>query len=208
MKYILVLIVAIALLFIGRRSAQYVYNPITKEIEPVKAYNFRQRNIVMCGDSHMVRGEWVSLFNRCDIGSVGVGGLTSGELISYTKEILNMRPEKCFILVGVNDIALDVPYRDYLSNIGKIIESLNGTKIFIHRIIYTAKGYRIPDINQRIMKFNKGLDSLCKARNIPVINLNEQLSDSGYLRLEYTSDKIHLNNAGYKIWAGELKKHF
>lgn len=209
MKYLVIIAVAAIFFFFGRRSAQYVYNPVTEKIEAAQAYHKRKKNIIMFGDSHMARGVWITLLNRCDVGSISFGGATTADLVKLTGDVLNARPEKCFIAVGVNDIETDVSRADFINNMDEILSAIGDkAKVYVHSIMLTGKGYKeAQQFNSRVRMYNADLDSLCMARRIQVINLNNIFAPDGYLSSEYTNDNIHLNESAFRLWATELAKY-
>ena len=56
---------------------------------------------------------------------------------------------------------------------------------------------------------NSELEALAKSKGIDFVNLFPLFTESGgnTLRKELTTDGLHLNEEGYKIWAAELRKH-
>lgn len=209
MKYLVIIVIAAIFFFAGRRSAQYVYNPVTKEIESAQAYHSRKKNIVMLGDSHIARGAWVNLLNRCDVGSFGSGGATSVAALAMARHALNARPVKCFVNVGVNDIAGGVGRDEYIGNMDSIISVMAGhCELYVYHIMYTADGYPgFIQFNEKIRDYNIALDSLCALRKVTVINLNALFAPAGTLLSGFTSDNIHLNDTAYKTWSVELDKY-
>ena len=59
-----------------------------------------------------------------------------------------------------------------------------------------------------VPEINAQLEALAKEYKITFINLFPLFTEKGtnVLRTELTSDGLHLNEEGYKIWAKALKK--
>jgi len=94
------------------------------------------------------------------------------------------------ILVGVNDVLEDMGY-SYIYNMERILDTLNG-----HVEIITILPTRYPEINARIIELNNELYSL----GVPIIDRYDEFLDSdGLLKVEYTTDGVHLTDEGCQL---------
>lgn len=211
MKYFLYIAIALLLLYIGRRSAQITYNRYTHEIEPVKIIPMRKTKLVLLGDSHISFGKWTELLGTTDLQVEGYRGGTSDDIIRRLKYTLNLSPDKVVLCIGINDALEKMPEDDYLQNMDVILSELNGigAKVYLCHAMFTVREYPGADsLNYRAAQFNKGMDSLAEIHNAVTVNLNSHIAPAGYRLPEYTRDGSHLNDAGYALWARELKKHW
>jgi len=210
MKYAIYIIIALSLVFLGRRSAQYTYDKYSNKFISVSTYKARQRNILFLGDSHVSLGNWTCLLDRCDVANQGYSGATSKNMLSSLKIVPALRPQKVLIMSGVNNILLDSPKESYLADIATTVDALKDNDIepILHNIICIREGsWNAAAINPVIRDWNKSLDSLCRSKGVPVINLNRIISDSTGLIATYSRpDGVHLNEEGYRVWAIEILK--
>lgn len=207
------IVISIMLLsfYLGRRSAQYTYNDMTKRFELASGYASRQYDIVMFGNSIMAHGDWRAITGRCDILNLGVGGLTVADLQQQTGRVFGSRPRYCFIEVGINDITNGISYDAYISGLGQLIGHISskGIRVVSFHILYTTGAFpRSKAINEQVTMFNNGIDSLVGALHTDVINMNQLLAPDGVLLPEYAQDDgLHISDAGYTIWGAELNKY-
>ncbi len=77
----------------------------------------------MIGDSLTEQGLWSEMFPEHTIANRGVGSDTTADVLARMDTILATKPERAFIMLGVNDLALGKPYMD---NYNRIISELRG----------------------------------------------------------------------------------
>ena len=131
-------------------------------------------------------------------------------------QVLPGHPKKLFLLAGVNDISHDLTVDSIVSMIRMTVERIQrespDTRLYLQSLLpfdesfgrykkLTGKTDMVPEINAQ-------LEILAKDHKITFINLFPLFTEKGtnVLRKELTSDGLHLNEEGYKIWVKELKK--
>jgi len=62
-----------------------------------------------------------------------------------------------------------------------------------------------PDLNHKVKVLNQKLKEFYSSHGIKSIDLNPRISEGECLLKNYSNDGIHLNAAGYKIWAEEIR---
>lgn len=61
--------------------------------------------------------------------------------------------------------------------------------------------------NELINQYNVMLEDLCKKTYVTNVDINTSLQDkNGNLHIDYTTDGLHLNGAGYDVIVKEIKK--
>ncbi len=134
---------------------------------------------------------------------------------------ITLKPDKVFILIGINDIIQYFPglksddQKIRLSNYNKIIQIIQEqspkTKIYITStfpVVTLANTTRpVTKYNPIIKKWNTALKTLAKKQNIEFFDLHKHLLDKNKKALDksYTNDGIHLSRLGYQRWIKELK---
>ncbi|RGX80743.1 serine hydrolase [Bacteroides stercorirosoris] len=175
------------------------------------------KDIVMVGNSLTEGGgDWNARLNKKNIRNCGIIGDEVMGIYDRLHQILPGHPEKLFLLAGVNDISHDLTADSIVSMIRMTIERIQrespDTKLYLQSLLpfnesfgrykkLTGKTNMVPEINAQ-------LETLAKEHKITFINLFPLFTEKGtnVLRSELTSDGLHLNEEGYKIWVKALKK--
>ncbi len=175
------------------------------------------KDIVMVGNSLTEGGgDWNARLNKKNIRNRGIIGDEVMGIYDRLHQILPGHPEKLFLLAGVNDISHDLTADSIVSMIRMTIERIQrespDTKLYLQSLLpfnesfgrykkLTGKTNMVPEINAQ-------LETLAKEHKITFINLFPLFTEKGtnVLRSELTSDGLHLNEEGYKIWVKALKK--
>ena len=175
------------------------------------------KDIVMVGNSLTEGGgNWNTRLNKKNIRNRGIIGDEVMGIYDRLHQILPGHPEKLFLLAGVNDISHDLTADSIVSMIRMTVERIQrespDTKLYLQSLLpfdesfgrykkLTGKTDMVPEINAQ-------LEVLAKDHKITFINLFPLFTEKGtnVLRKELTSDGLHLNEEGYKIWVKALKK--
>ena len=162
------------------------------------------KDIVMVGNSLTEGGgNWNTRLNKKNIRNRGIIGDEVMGIYDRLHQILPGHPKKLFLLAGVNDISHDLTADSIVSMIRMTVERIQrespDTKLYYKKL--TGKTDMVPEINAQ-------LEVLAKDHKITFINLFPLFTEKGtnVLRKELTSDGLHLNEEGYKIWVKALKK--
>ncbi|MBD8983884.1 MAG: esterase [Bacteroides cellulosilyticus] len=175
------------------------------------------KDIVMIGNSLTEGGgDWNARLNKKNIRNRGIIGDEVMGIYDRLHQILPGQPAKLFLLAGVNDISHDLTADSIVNMIRMTVERIQrespDTKLYLQSLLpfnesfgrykkLTGKTDMVPEINAQ-------LEALAKEYKITFINLFPLFTEKGtnVLRTELTSDGLHLNEEGYKIWVKALKK--
>ena len=83
----------------------------------------------MLGDSLTEWGNWHELVPEHRVINRGVAGDTSSGVLDRLQEVIDRRPRLVFVMVGTNDIGLQVPPETLLSNLREIVTRLRNASI-------------------------------------------------------------------------------
>ena len=161
----------------------------------------RQADVVMIGDSLTRRGHWEKIFPGARIANRGIAADRTDDILRRMDTILSVKPEKAFIMVGINDFSMgrsvDEVFKDYI----KIIDELQSNNIQIH-IQSTLECSNCGERLEKVRLLNQKLEQLAGERKLTYININDGLTnkEDGLLP-EYTNDGIHLIGSGYITWS-------
>ncbi len=175
---------------------------------------FSKKDIVFLGNSITAGTNWSTLLNLPQAKNRGISGDITYGVLERLQEVIDRKPAKVFILIGINDISRNIPDSLILSNYKKMIERIRkGTKktqIYFYTLLpvnasfgkfknHYGKDEHILFINSEIRKLN--------AKNVKVIDLYPLFLDKeNHLKAELTKDGLHLLPEGYKVWADFLNK--
>jgi lysophospholipase L1-like esterase len=169
----------------------------------------KEGEIVWLGDSITDGGEWSELFSGYPMLNRGISADNTFGILHRLHEVTRRQPSKIFILIGVNDIAREIPVDVILGNYKKIIGQIQiespATTIYIQTLLPTNNDFKDFPNHQnktgKILAVNEGLKNLAKATQTKIIDLYEPFCDStGKLDKKYTNDGLHLMGAGYQHW--------
>jgi lysophospholipase L1-like esterase len=174
----------------------------------------KPNSIVFLGNSLTQGGKWDSWFPNLPTANRGISGDNTEGVLARLQEITISKPAKVFLMIGINDISQNYN-NDYLcSNFEKIVRQLKkespGTIIYIQSILPVNNDFsrykKLINKEKQIVQLNKRLKYLCKREKIYLVNLYPLfLQKKHTLNREYTTDGLHLNEAGYKIWANAIR---
>jgi len=167
--------------------------------------------IVMLGDSLIEAGPWTDLTGCLAIANRGIGGDTTKRVRERLDEILALKPRAVFLMVGVNDISLDVPRESTLDNLRDVLgrlASANG-HTFVSYVLPVTARYANKRINVEVPQLNAAIAKLIADQpNITAIDVRPQLRGAdGALRTEFAYDGLHLTPNGYAVLRDAIAPH-
>lgn len=179
-----------------------------------KAHPCNSNSKVFLGNS-LTEGFDLDMFEDSTVVKRGISGdFTQGVLLRL-QEIIDAKPAKIFIEIGVNDIVEKVPLNEIENNYEEILKRISthssATKIYIQSILPTALySFRITtndNVNNRVDKMNERLKILSQKHNAIYIDIHSHLEENNALKQEYTYDGIHLTREAYTIWRDVVKPY-
>jgi len=166
----------------------------------------KKARIVQFGDSIIKAGKWNELLDRTDVKNSGFGGYTTSHFRWLIKKnVIEYEPEICFIEGGINDINVGIPFKRIKVNYMSLLDTLISNNI---KPIVQSTLYQVGNPKSKIIvdSLNDFLIDYCKQKSIIYIDVNSKLSSKNGLKPEYSTDRTHINEKAYLIWAEELKK--
>ncbi|MBO5764590.1 MAG: hypothetical protein J6R14_05055 [Bacteroidales bacterium] len=179
-------------------------------------------DIVMLGDSLTEGGDWDEYFKDIlpqgtRIINRGIVGDDAPGIYDRLHQILPANPKKIFFLCGVNDISHHITVDSIMIDIERvvstIVESCPNTTLYIQSLLpfnephckyksMKGKTHTVKNVNARLRK-------LAKKYNLEFIWLYDKFTapNSRNLDMVFTTDGLHINEAGYKIWSRTLRKY-
>lgn len=176
-------------------------------------------NIVLVGDS-ITEGFDVAKFfpgrhvlNR-GIGSDLIGnavapGDNRGVLKRLDESFFDCAARDAFLLIGINDLgdghspaAIEAAYREILVRVKK-----HSPELRVHvQSVLPSRG-KFAKFNANVLDVNRRLQKLTAEFGYDYLDLHTLMKDDkGELKADLTTDGLHLNAAGYKIWQAAINK--
>tara|TARA_R110002126_G_scaffold291479_3_gene453107 strand:- start:33044 stop:33745 length:702 start_codon:yes stop_codon:yes gene_type:complete len=188
-----------------------IFNPVK---EPLNSHLYQtklnifssmpilQGSIIFLGDSITEFCNWSELFGQNNIINRGISGDTLDGILSRIDEIIERKPKKLFLMIGINDLGkgknTDEILEKYTLLIRKIHTNLPETIIYIQSVL-PAKRKTLGNID--IKNINIGLLNITEKYHINYIDLHSSfLSKNNELSDNYSLDGLHLNGEGYLLW--------
>lgn len=148
----------------------------------------------------------------------GISGEKTKGLLRRLHLLDDANPEMLFVMIGINDILAGIGNETILANYQLILQDLRAThpqtRIIVQSILphsdekATWEGRdRLLEIpNARVRDLNRQLQAIAREENAFFLDLYPLFADErGNLRMELSTDGLHLNAEGYKVWATALK---
>jgi lysophospholipase L1-like esterase len=178
--------------------------------EPVKT-----GRVIFLGNSITEGGKWVQLTGDSTVINRGISGDITFGVLRRLDDVIKRKPAKLFILIGINDIGMDIPDAVIADNYRKIIQRVQkhspSTQIYVQSLLplnpdvknfpqHYDKQTHVVNTNQLIKK----VVADAKVQYIDIFSLFQ--NSQKRLDATYTYDGLHLNQAGYDRWAKYLKE--
>lgn len=183
--------------------------------------NYAERGqTVLIGDSITEIFYWYELFYAYTkktgqaVYNRGINGDTSDRLLERLYDnALCIDPKNLVILIGTNDIGLEIPAEVTVGNVEKILQAALAHDPSMH-ILLTAVWPINRDVpessaglrtNEKIAALNSAYALLAKKYAVQWLDYTPALSDrDGDLRADYTYDGLHPNARGCEIAAEQI----
>lgn len=174
--------------------------------------NKKENVVIFIGDSQIAYGDWSVLLNRTDVLNFGNAGDVTADVLSRLNELYPYFPSKIFIQVGTNDLSLGIPQPQIIQHYEELIDKLKEHHQAVE--IYINSIFPVQDLpgefyqNSEILSLNRGLKKLCADKWVHYINVSDEfVDDTGNLKSSLTTDGLHLNEAGYRIWTSIINTY-
>ncbi len=168
--------------------------------------------VVFLGDS-ITEGFAVNEFLSSDLQlyNRGIGGDTTGGILKRLESnVLSIRPSIIVLLIGINDIHSGIEVSEIVSNLTEILDlihtELPQCKVYIESLYPTNnQAYAfLSGFWGKIDECNIQYQDLAETYGYEYIDIHSSLLLGEELNRDYSSDGLHLNQAGYDIVCAKL----
>ncbi|MDF2698684.1 MAG: Lipolytic protein family [Haloplasmataceae bacterium] len=176
--------------------------------------------VVYLGDS--LTANFKKLNELENVVNMGIGGDKTLEVIGRLKFVNQQKPDKLFLLVGINDYLCNQWtwahgliikfFKTYDAILDILKTNLPQTKFYVLAIFPVNTGSVVPverltRYNQEIDEWNVFVKYKAKEYGMEFLDLSNHFKDEfNNLRKEYTLDGIHLNELGYEVYYNLIKE--
>ena len=170
-------------------------------------------SIVFLGDSMTERFALQSLLGSTTqrrlvnrgIGGDKVGGWRYWGLLDRLDAVLALQPAQLVLMIGVNDLVFaNTPTASLHGEASRLLERLASLTRVTVQAVLPVRG-DLARHRARFAPYNAHLQAEAQRLRLQWLDLGPTFSDAeGLLRAELASDAVHLNEAGYRLWAQKL----
>lgn len=176
-------------------------------INKLNANKMEKGNIVFIGNS-LTEYFDLTIFNMPQVVNQGIAGDFSVGVLKRLDPILEAKPAKIFLMIGINDLLAGISVEEVLNNYQRIIEKMAkgspSSRIYIQSVLPTSfdDGTFTDNsiINEYIVELNTRLVELTIKFDLQFIDLHRHFLVEKALNPEFTDDGVHLNEKGYLLW--------
>ncbi len=183
-----------------------------------RAENVEPGGIVLVGSSHVEGFDTGKLLPGRRIVNRGIIsdriGLTDrGILHRLDCSVFDCKPSIVFLENGVNDLgelwrhgtpSIDEVEGCYREVVKRIRDRLPEVPLVIVGLFPTRDNYA--ELNPMIVDLNRRLARIAEEFHCPFMDVHAPYVDAdGALKAEYSRDGLHLNEAGYRVWADRIE---
>lgn len=174
-------------------------------------------SIVMLGNSLTENGkDWSERLGISNIVNRGIIGDNTIGMTERLCQITTHHPKAIFLMAGINNMVNDAPCIDVAQQVIGLIETIRQqaptTKLYVESLLpINEKSGRWRTLANRtndIPLTNMYIRAYCESNGITFVDLFHQMTypNSNMLRDELSYDGLHITEAGYEIWAKEIKR--
>lgn len=135
-----------------------------------------------------------------------ISGETTEHMVQRLTYFAAVRPDAIYVMAGVNDLKNGVDPQVVVSNLELIVQRLKMQHPRSRIVVLSILPTRLPTIpNELVGQVNRQLAAAMGRRGADFIDLQPAFRDSqGALRMDFTTDGLHLNPQGYSLLATYL----
>lgn len=170
------------------------------------------------GDAKFLTSGSLSYANSLwDVSDESVHPTYLGEKMKLETAVGMIQPDKIYILLGTNDVALygvEATIQNADTEISRLLEASPGSKIIIQSVTpkYISEATANDLDNEDIDQLNEALKAFAEEKNYTYLDIAQQFKDeNGNLAPDYCSDKenmgIHFSRQAYDMWIEYLYTH-
>jgi lysophospholipase L1-like esterase len=161
--------------------------------------------VVFIGDGLSAGAQWEDRFPDLDVRNLGVNGDTTDDVLDRLEQVIDADPAAVVLQVGTNDVGWNRSDEYIVRNIETILYTLR-KRLPVARVLVQSVPPREKDFVHVIRSVNTHLRQFAPTVKARYLDLWPALADGeGMLSTEWSTDRLHLTEAGYVVWLSELR---
>lgn len=183
---------------------QAAHDHVNRRLDQIETLPILQGGALFVGDSITEEAPLETLFPGVETANQGISWDTSDGVLLRLGQITRHQPDRLFLLIGTNDTNYtDDPAR-IANNILEITAHLSITLPESELYVLSVLPRGAP-LNQTVTGINEIISVAGGSGDYVYLDLASALrADNGELPPALSEDNLHLNAAGYAIWAERL----
>lgn len=151
--------------------------------------------------------------------NLGINGNRSIDLLDRIDDVIKLKPQKVFIMVGINDVwrHFDAKFENILQvdetlfeqSYKKIIQILlnNNIQIYVSSAYYLESNHS-NKMRAKLDNYNIITKDLCNKYKIPFLDLQKEMDEmlKSYSSFVFSSDQVHMNYIGNQLLSKKIYK--
>lgn len=172
--------------------------------------------IIFLGDSITDGCNWSEMFHDLRVKNRGISADITDGVLDRLDEVVESKPLKIFLMIGVNDLARGKKVDSLVRNIEKIIDTIQRetprTEIYLESLLPVNPVFGLAknhtNKTAEILAVNVDLKKMAKDRKLTFVDLHSLFkTESNMLDPEYTNDGLHLTGKGYLVWKSAIQEY-
>lgn len=174
-------------------------------------------DIIFLGNSITNGCEWHELLDNPNVKNRGISSDVAMGVYDRLEPIVQGKPAKIFLMIGINDVSHDLSTDSIVGNIARIVRKIRhdspATQLYIQSMLPTNDSFgqyrKIVGKAPQIIEINQRLKQLAPAEQCTYIDLYSHLTAPGSTDLNptYTNDGLHLLGDAYLVWKEVLQPY-
>lgn len=174
-------------------------------------------DIIFLGNSITNGCEWHELLDNPNVKNRGISSDVAMGVYDRLEPIVQGKPAKIFLMIGINDVSHDLSTDSIVGNIARIVRKIRHdsptTQLYIQSMLPTNDSFgqyrKIVGKAPQIIEINQRLKQLAQAEQCTYIDLYSHLTAPGSTNLNpaYTNDGLHLLGDAYLVWKEVLQPY-
>ena len=183
-------------------------SPAETEPEPPKPVE----TCVLLGDSITAQGDFAPYFPSVTLYNLGISGDTIVGVTERLGQAAQIAPDLMLILCGINSLSdetLDGSLAEYESLLSDAAAMREDTRIVIQSVLPADETYMNwkSCSDETIRAFNDGIRAMAEGYGFDYLDLYASFAVNNAMDPALTTDGLHLNKAGYDIWAELIRPY-
>ncbi|MFQ4134863.1 GDSL-type esterase/lipase family protein [Nodosilinea sp. PGN35] len=135
-----------------------------------------------------------------------ISGETTTHMLGRLHYFADTQPQTVHLMAGINDLKQGVPETEVIDNLYQLMARLKQQHPRARLVVYSILPTRLREVSSdRIQRVNQRLAALAAHQGATYVDLHPSFSDSqGLLRVDLTTDGLHLSSQGYTLWQAAL----